>query len=283
MKIAVVGDIHGHWDDDDVRWFNESDRDVVLFTGDLAGFRHADTLRIARSIARLEKPAFLVPGNHDTVPLVPFLAELSGNPLLRRLSTRQGRRHDELREALGPVSGAGYARHDLGGVDLIVARPHPMGGSAFSFPRHLEAHYGVTDLDASAARLRALVDEAGDRVVFLGHNGPTGLGASRADIFGRDFGGEEGDWGDSDLRAAIDHAVATGRTVVAVVAGHMHHALRGGGKRAWQVERDGILHLNAARVPRHFSIGGTRRSRKMRHHVLLTIDGGTAQAEEVLT
>jgi len=282
VKLAIVGDIHGHWGDEDVRWFNASDRDALLFTGDLAGFRHADTLRIARSIGGLEKPAFLVPGNHDTAPLVAFLAELSGNDLLRRLSTRQGRRHEELRDALGPVVVGGFTKHALGDVDLIVGRPHPMGGSEFSFRRHLEAVYGVSDLEQSAARLAALVDGARERVIFLAHNGPTGLGEHRTDIFGRDFGGREGDWGDADLRAAVDRAVASGRAVLAVVAGHMHHRIQGGGKRAWQVERDGVLYVNAARVPRVFAAGGTRRSRKMRHHVLLTIDGGRAQAEEVL-
>jgi uncharacterized protein (TIGR04168 family) len=283
MKIAIVGDIHGHWDESDVRWFNESDRDAVLFTGDLAGFRHADTLRVARSIGGLEKPAFLVPGNHDTAPLIPFLAELSGQELLRRLSSHQGQRFKELTAALGPVQVGGFTRHTIGDVDLIVGRPHPMGGSELSFRRHIEAIYDVSNLEASARKLKGLVDASGDRVVFLAHNGPTGLGSSRTDIFGCDFRPEEGDWGDQDLRDAVDHARASGRTVLAVIAGHMHHELRGGGRRKWQAEQDGVLYVNAARVPRVFHIGGARRSRSMRHHVLLTIDGDSVSAEEVLT
>lgn len=283
MKIAIVGDIHGFWDPEDVQWFNESDRNAVLFTGDLAGFRHEAMLRVARSIGELEKPAVLVPGNHDTAPLLPFLAELSGNDLLRRLSRNQAVRARELHEALGPVRVGAWSRHPIEDIDVIVGRPHPMGGSEFSFARHLRDVHGVQDMDASVARLKALVDGARDRIVFLAHNGPTGLGERRQDIFGCDFRPEEGDWGDSDLREAIDHAVASGKTVLAVVAGHMHHGLKGGGKRTWQVERDGILYVNAARVPRVFGVGGTRRSRKMRHHVLLTLSDAGAEAEEVLT
>jgi len=283
LKIAVFGDIHGHFSTEDARWLNESDRDRVLFTGDLAGFRHADTLRIAGILGTVEKPAWLIPGNHDTVPLLPFLAELSGESLLTRLSRGQGRRATELAQALGPVQVGGFSRHSLDeGLDLIVGRPHPMGGSQFSFGRHLERAYGIADLDASASRLRALVDEAAPRILFLAHNGPTGLGERRADIFGCDFKPEEGDWGDSDLRAAVDHALGTGRSVPAVIAGHMHHALRGGGKRTWQTRGDdGVLYVNAARVPRVFGVGG-RRSRQMRHHVLVTVEGGLAEAEEVL-
>jgi uncharacterized protein (TIGR04168 family) len=214
---------------------------------------------------------------------MPFLAELSGQDLFRRLSSGQARRHEELREALGPVEVGGFSRHRLADdLDLIVGRPHPMGGSELSFRRHLEKVYDVPDLATSEARLKQLVDESSPRILFLAHNGPTGLGEARDDIFGCDFRPEQGDWGDSDLRGAIDHALGLGRQVVAVVAGHMHHKLRGGGQRTWRVRGDdGVLYVNAARVPRVFSVGG-RRSRKMRHHVLLTIDGGGADAEEVL-
>ena len=67
MKLGIIGDIHGFWGPEDVKWFNESDRDAILFTGDLAGFRHEAMLRVARSIGELEKPAILVPGNHAMI------------------------------------------------------------------------------------------------------------------------------------------------------------------------------------------------------------------------
>ena len=109
----------------------------------------------------------------------------------------------------------------------------------------------------------------GERIVVLAHDGPKGLGAARDAIFGCDFRAEAGDWGDSDLAIALDRALDAGRPVVAVVAGHMHHALRGGGTRAWQATRRGVLHVNAA-VPRVTEQG--------RAFVVVTLDGHEASA-----
>jgi uncharacterized protein (TIGR04168 family) len=114
-------------------------------------------------------------------------------------------------------------------------------------------------------------------VVVLAHCGPSGLGATRDAIYGNDFRPEQGDWGDPDLAAALAHARTTGKSVIAVVAGHMHHSLRGGGTRAWHVEHEGVHHVNAARVSRR------RRSElgEERHHVLLTWTGERIEVEPV--
>jgi uncharacterized protein (TIGR04168 family) len=177
----------------------------------------------------------------------------------------------------------GYSLHTFGpgGSELAVlaARPHSMGGARLGFGRHLRRVFAVDSLEASARRLTALIDECPhSRLVVLAHNGPTGLGETRADIWGCDFRAGEGDFGDPDLRAAIDHADAVGKRVVAVVAGHMHHGLRGGGTRQWQVHAEGRLYVNAARVPRVFRENGV----VLRHHVALEIDGADAVAREVL-
>ncbi len=74
------------------------------------------------------------------------------------------------------------------------------------------------------------------------------------------------------------HAERVGKRVVAVIAGHMHHRLRGGGLRTWSEHRDGVLYVNAARVPRVFEQGG----RTVRHHVEVVLGEGTATAREVL-
>jgi uncharacterized protein (TIGR04168 family) len=108
----------------------------------------------------------------------------------------------------------------------------------------------------------------------LAHNGPAGLGVSRRDIFGCDFRREEGDHGDPDLGEALARARARGAPIAAVVAGHMHHALRGGGTRRWLASIDGVCVVNAARVPRARRDG-------TRHHVCLTLDGTRAEATEV--
>jgi len=76
----------------------------------------------------------------------------------------------------------------------------------------------------------------------------------------------------------VRYARARGKNVRAVIAGHMHHHLKGGGQRRWRVERDGTLYLNAARVPRIFPRGG----RTLRHHVELVLDADRVMAREVL-
>ncbi len=279
IRIGVVGDVHLHWDDQDVELIDRARYDLVAFVGDLAGYRR-DALAVASSIARLITPALVIPGNHDGVSLPHLAAEtLERRSLARWMGRGQDRRCRDLAAMLGPVPLAGYSLHEVRRAELrlslIAARPHSQGGGFFAFSRHLEAKYGVRSLAESAERLCQLVDDAPhDRVVFLGHNGPNGLGARRHDIWGCDFRKVEGDFGDADLRTAIDHAKQVGKRVLAVVAGHMHHRLKGGGERKWLVETDGVLYVNAARVPRIEKSG-------QRYHVCLETDGERARAELV--
>jgi uncharacterized protein (TIGR04168 family) len=139
--------------------------------------------------------------------------------------------------------------------------------------------YGIDSIEASTARLLGLVDQLEtEQVVFLAHNGPSGLGDAADAMWGCDFMPGGGDWGDPDLSAAIDYAVSQGRQVLAVVAGHMHLRTKAGNERPWRVERDGILYINAARVPRIFAAAGDVH----RHHVALRITSAGVEAEEVL-
>jgi uncharacterized protein (TIGR04168 family) len=281
-RIAVIGDVHLGWDDHDRRHFDGSDYDLVLFVGDLAGYLR-DGRRVARNIAKLDKPTLLIPGNHDGVALAHLAAEVFERPRLRAaLEGGQARRCDALARALRPVPMGGYSCHDyqLGGraFTVIAARPHSLGGPRLAFRHYLRNRFDVDSMSASTDRLCALVDSSKhDDLVFLAHNGPTGLGGRKSDIWGCDFRPEEGDFGDSDLRAAIDHAQRVGKRVRAVLAGHMHHRVRGGGNRRWLLEREGIVYVNAARVPR------IDRRRGERHHVriLLGIDDVTVEAVAV--
>ena len=283
MELALVGDIHKAWDSVDADWFNRSDYEAILFVGDLPGRSHRGILDIARRVALLTKPALLLPGNHDAVSVVQLLAELKQNEtLIRRSGDRQEERVAELADALGPVELVGYSRHIFEKhhlrLDVIAARPHSMGGPFLSYRPYLERAFAVASFEDSVERLRALVDEAGPHVVFLAHNGPTGLGAARDDIFGCDFQRHGGDFGDRDLSLAIDYAQSTGRQVVAVLAGHMHHTLKGGGgPRRWFSEQEGVPYVNAARVPRVFLKAG----RQYRHHVALRWDGNAARIKEI--
>ncbi|HSG55283.1 MAG TPA: hypothetical protein VLA45_07490, partial [Paracoccaceae bacterium] len=162
---------------------------------------------------------------------------------------------------------------------IIAARPHSMGGPELSFPDYMQATYGIADIEASTRRLIQLVDDSeSDDLVFLGHNGPTGLGEAADAIWGCDFKPGGGDWGDPDLAQAIAHARGAGKRVLAVIGGHMHLQTKHGVQRPWQLERDGTLYLNAARVPRIFS----GEDNVYRHHVAVTISSEGVSAEEVL-
>lgn len=272
--IALIGDVHSAWSPDDTRFFNASDYPLVLVTGDLGGSEARDGLTVARSMAALTRRTLVMPGNND----VPEYAKIAAE-----LTYRHGRQ--ELLEGtpgFGPRT-CGYNLHELrlGELDLsiIAGRPFAMGGCELSFPDELERSFGVRSLEESTERLCALVNEAStDHVVFFAHNGPYGFGDAPDAPWGRDFDPAAGDWGDRDLRTAIDHAIARKRRPLAVLAGHMHWRLRIGGQRRWQLREGGILYVNAARVPRVFIEDGAR----LHQHVALSFDAGGAHAEEVL-
>jgi uncharacterized protein (TIGR04168 family) len=281
MKLAVIGDIHLAWSQTDTDYFNASDHEALLFVGDIYNYSLQRGLRAAAELANLEKPALLVPGNHDAVHPAQLAAEITRRTSLIRITAiGHAQRVRELREAVGGVQVGGYSVHHVGSdTDVIVGRPHAMGGSSISFAPHLADAYGVRSLEDSVQKLRRCVDESSAaRVLFLAHNGPTGLGSARNDLWGCDFRRDEGDFGDEDLRIAIDYARERGKCVLAVIAGHMHHRLRGGGKRTWSERKDGVLYVNAARVPRIFE----ERGHVLHHHVDLTIENDEAEAVEVL-
>jgi uncharacterized protein (TIGR04168 family) len=277
MKLAAIGDVHLAFNDADLAYFNTSSYAAVLITGDLPGMRHDRAYDVAERLAGLTRPAFMVPGNHDatTVPqLLSDLAGITGGPT-NRLGPHRAR-IARLEAALGPVTLGGYSAHELGeDTSLVVARPHAQGGG-LSFPATLADRFGVHSMSESAERLRATVDACeGERLVFLAHNGPSGLGATATDIWGCDFKRSAGDWGDPDLTLAITHARETGRQVLAVVAGHMHHRTRGCAERTWYVERDGTAYVNAAQVPRILERDG----RRLHHHVALELTGDACHVE----
>jgi hypothetical protein len=101
------------------------------------------------------------------------------------------------------------------------------------------------------------------------------LGEAGTALWGRDFtlAGDKtaqaapNDWGDRDLREAIEYARAVGKRVLGVIAGHMHRR-PGAGSRPLCVEQEQILYVNPAVVPRVFSRGTGR----THHHVGLRLN-----------
>lgn len=282
-QIALIGDIHRQFNQHDVAQFNQSHYDLLLFTGDLANYWHYEGLVVARQIARLQKPALIVPGNHDTLTAPQLLAEIKQWPRLRRwLAWGQPRRLRQWQRMLGPAQVGGYSVHPVPGRDdvgVLVARPFAMGGSVLHCRPQLQRQFGIGTIAESAARLCQLVEETPSRrLIFLAHNGPTGLGSSQDAIWGNDFQPQAGDFGDADLREAIEFARQRGKTVPAVVAGHMHHQVKNGSRRTWHLVQDGIHYINAAHVPRIFTADG----RIFHHHIRLTLtDEGITVDEQV--
>ena len=278
MQIAIVGDIHTYWNDFDVQYFNSSSYDLIIFCGDLPGRLHKHLLKIANNLSTVQKPAVLIPGNHDGTSVKQLLGEILKNPaFIGNSGTKQFKRMMAFEKALGRVLTVGYSLHTFGSYDLIALRPHSMGGAGIAFQPYLQERFGVSSVTGSFEKIKRLIDQSQNDIIFLGHNGPKGLGEYRNDIFGCDFRKEMGDFGDEDSQLAVEYAIEKGKRVRAFIAGHMHHQLRGGGERIWTIERDGISYINAARVPRIFRENGL----PVHHHVRFSINKESTVVEPV--
>ena len=284
LKLAVIGDLHHDFADFDVAYFNASTYDLLLLTGDLPYQGSKQDQQLVERLAALTKPALLIPGNHDCITYSQFIAEVKGLARLASWSNHgQQELVSDLRQRLQPVIMGGYSTHVFQADELelgvIVARPLSFGGPELTNRHYLETNFAIDSLEASDRRLKTLVDSMPQaHLVFLSHNGPTGLGAEAEDIWGCDFRREAGDYGDPDLEVAISYAKACEKQVPVVVAGHMHHNLLSGGERNWLVERSGTTYINAARVPRIFS----RNNQTYHHHVKVLLDTHGVVVEERL-
>lgn len=271
-RIAVVGDLHGAWAPFDAAYFAASDYDLVLFVGDLAGGSAERDQAVAKSLARIGKPSLMLLGNNDVQALSVIESELA--PQRSRVSL------PDCGRAVVTTT-CGYSNHELlvagRPLTLVAARPFAMGGGKLSFPGLLSERHGIETMTESTHRLCRLVDHAeSEELLFLAHNGPEGLGHDPYALWGNDFDEEGGDWGDPDLRDAIAHARRIGKRVHAVIAGHMHRRVRGGGERPLTHTRGDVLYVNPAQVPRIVPSG----EGALHHHVSLTWKGGAACVQE---
>ncbi len=270
VNIAVIGDIHLMWDSTDIEFFNQSDYDHVLFVGDLPARDPGKVNDIAARLAEVNKSSFYMFGNHDAVTIPQLAAEVMQQQWLISMGAMGMKgRVKKLVSHLGNVKVCGYNSYALSDeVALVNMRPFAMGGF-LSFHPYMKEAYGVATLADSEIKLRDLVDSVEQpKIVFMGHNGPHGLGKKPSDIWGVDFNRKGGDWGDTDYAFAIDYAKSCGKEVLVAVAGHMHHPTKyGKKKKAWHVEKEGVQYINAARYPRHERRGGV----KYRHHVRIEL------------
>jgi uncharacterized protein (TIGR04168 family) len=278
LKFACIGDIHGFWEDRDTEYFNKSDYDFLLLTGDLPDHKPFSDGRkkLYEKLNRLSLPTYMCLGNWDGANFTQLIGEVFQNRMLIRLGgIGHIKRVDRLKEYLSNIKVASYtvtslAKENLSlkrrnipnskltsrfdRIGLLIGRPFTCGGPHLGFTPSLRKLFGITSMEDSVAKYKKLIDSCKgqfDRIIILSHNGPTGLGDKATDIYGCDFRKEEGDWGDPDLEEAIRYAKESGFQIPLVVSGHMHHRNpKTKSKRKWKAERDATTYLNAAKVPR---------------------------------
>ncbi|MDB9526083.1 TIGR04168 family protein [Oscillatoria sp. CS-180] len=246
LQIAVIGDVHDQWDEEDKAALQALGVDLVLFVGDFGN----EAVGVVRSIAELSLPKAAIFGNHDAW----YSATSWGRkkcPYNREIEDRVQLQIDLLGEAH-----VGYGKLDFPELRLTVVggRPFSWGGHKWKHKSFYRDRYGIYNFEDSTARIKQAVDEATfNTVIFIGHCGPAGLGALPESPCGRDWKPTGGDFGDPDLAAAIAYAREMGKTVPLVTFGHMHHSLRH--RKDIQRQRLSIdaaetVYLNAACVPR---------------------------------
>ncbi|MEB3333075.1 MAG: TIGR04168 family protein [Synechococcaceae cyanobacterium] len=256
LQIAIAGDLHDQWDHQDQDLIERLRPDALLLVGDFSE-GHG---RIASLLHRLSVPLACVLGNHDAG------RDPSGSRLRRQL------------ELLGELH-CGWSRRDLvpPGLAVVGARPASAGGG-YHLSRAARSAFGPVDLQESARRISvaALAAPTALPLILLAHCGPSGLGSEAADPCGRDWRPPACDWGDQDLRLAIE-MIRQQRPVPMVLFGHMHHRLkRGQGeRRSFLRDRAGTLYLNCACLPRH---DHDQQGRAVRHLSWVTLEGGSPAA-----
>jgi uncharacterized protein (TIGR04168 family) len=245
IQIAIVGDIHGDWSDRDNDLLRQLNLDLVLFVGDLGN----EDVAVADRIAQLELPKAVILGNHDAW----FTASPWGQSKCPYDRATEDRVQQQL-DLLG-ICHVGYGQLDFPALNLSVvgSRPFSWGGKEWRNKVFYQERFGVSGFTESIERITAAAAKTStDRLIFIGHNGPTGLGDEPEDICGRDWEPLGGDYGDPDLAAAITAIKATGKSIPLVAFGHMHHRLRHTPARLRTAYKqvENTLYLNAARCPR---------------------------------
>ena len=274
IKIAVVGDVHDRWEEEDARALAHLGVDLVLFVGDFGN----ESVEVVKAIASVNIPKAAVFGNHDAW----YTATEWGRkkcPYDRRQEDRVQEQIDLMREA-----DVGYGKLDFPQLNLTVVggRPFSWGGPEWKYNQFYQERFGVSSLAQSTERILAGAQSAAhENLIFLGHNGPFGLGARPEDPCGKDWEPLGGDFGDPDLADAIAQSKQMGKWVPLVTFGHMHHHLRHTKKylrTAVCTSTDGTVYLNAASVPRIVKHGGEIRRN---FSLVLLQDGIVTQASLV--
>lgn len=246
IKIAVVGDVHDQWEPEDEQALKHLGVDLVLFVGDFGN----ESVEIVRAIANVNLPKAVIFGNHD--------AWYTASDWGRKRSPYDHQIEDRVQKQLDLLGKAsvGYGFLDFPELNLSVvgSRPFSWGGPQLINQNFYQERFGVRDFCESTAKIiQAVENTSHDTLIFLGHNGPKGLGDQPEDTCGRDWEPSGGDYGDPDLQEAITAAANLGKKIPLVTFGHMHHQLRHTKKRlrtCINQSIEGTIYFNSASVPR---------------------------------
>ncbi|OKH40461.1 TIGR04168 family protein [[Phormidium ambiguum] IAM M-71] len=266
VKIAVIGDVHDQWEAADGEALRSLGVDLALFVGDFGN----ESVEVVQAIASLDIPKAVILGNHDAW----YTATEWGRQRCPYDRAQEDWVQDQL-DLLGEIH-VGYGKLDFPEFNLTVVggRPFSWGGEIWRNADFYRERYGVMDFAHSTERIVAAVNKAAyNTIIFLGHNGPVGLGDRPEDPCGKDWEPLGGDFGDSDLANAIAQTKKLGKSVPLVTFGHMHHHLRHRKDRLRtqiSTSNDGTVYLNSASVPRIIHKG----SHTERNFSLVTLQAG---------
>ncbi len=266
IKIAVVGDIHDQWDSNDEIALKHLGVDLVLFVGDFGN----ESVEVVRAIASLDLPKAAIMGNHD--------AWYSASDWGRSRCPYDREKEDRVQQQLDLLgeTHVGYGSLDFPALDLTVvgSRPFSWGGEVWKNAQFYEERYGVKNFEESTARIVSAAQRAAsETIIFMGHNGPVGLGDLPEDPCGKDWHPIGGDYGDPDFADAIAQTRDGGKTIPLVTFGHMHHSMRHTKKQLRTpvyVGSEGTVYLNSASVPRIIQTETNR----LHNFSLVSLQGG---------
>lgn len=266
MTIAVIGDVHDQWEEDDAIALKQLGVDLVLFVGDFGN----ESVSVVQAIASLDIPKAAVFGNHD--------AWYTATEWGRKKCPYNRETEDWVQEQLDLLGEAhvGYGKLDFPelGLSVVGGRPFSWGGPEWKYADFYQERFAVSGLANSTERIIAAAQQAAyNTVIFLGHNGPTGLGDRPEDPCGKDWQPLGGDFGDADLAEAIAQIKRLGKSVPLVTFGHMHHHLRHTKahlRKSVSSHPDGTVYLNAASVPRIVQ----KENKRLRNFSLVSLQAG---------
>ena len=274
IKIAIVGDVHDRWEPEDELALKHLGVDLVLFVGDFGN----EAVELVRAIAAVDLPKAAVFGNHDA-----WYTATNWGRKKRPYDPKVEDRVQQQINILGECH-VGYGKRDFPelGLSVVGSRPFSWGGPEWNLADFYRDRFGINSFTESTRQIvEAARSAACETIVFLGHNGPTGLGDAPEDPCGRDWKPLGGDRGDPDFAEAISQTRTLGKSIPLVAFGHMHHKLRHTKKRLrkfFEVGIGGTVYLNAASAPRIVEVEG----KKLRNFSIVSLFKGAVREASLI-